>query len=394
MAAVRRIIVVGAGVGGAVVARRLVAAGHQVTVIAETPVTAAPTSVDLHEASTVDRVASTPVQRIVGGPLVPYPRGRGWAGSAAINAMVWDRPMDDVVPTRMVDTAEIGPVSAAVLAADPLAAPVRLSAIDGLRRTPADDLVDTVSVVAGEVSRVLIDAGSAAGVELADAQVLEADQVVLAAGALATPLILLRSGVPVWGRHLVDHPSVTIPLALRDGRGGDGAFPVVTVESRRRDGRILVVEDLGDPHHRTAGLVAALTSPTSAGTVGLDPETDAPVVAFDLLRGDDLHRLCTLVDVARALIDLPDVAALIDDIDSSMIGGADWVMHQVATTSPVYCHAASACAGTVGRHGRVRGLANVAVADASALLATPAGNPMVDVAQHAAGVAAAIAAAG
>lgn len=394
MSVARRTIVVGAGVGGAVVARRLVAAGHHVTVVAETPVTDAPTSVDLHEASTADRVVSTPVQRIAGGPLVPYPRGRGWAGSAAINAMVWDRPMDAVVPTRMVDTAEIGPVSAAVLAADPLAAPVRLSAIDGRRRTPADDLVDTVSVVAGEVSRVLIDASRATGVELADAQVLEADQVVLAAGAVASPVILLRSGVPVRGRHLVDHPSVTIPLPLRHGRNGDGAFPVVTVESRRRDGRILVVEDLGDSYHRTAGVVAALTSPTSAGTVGLDSETDAPVVAFDLLRGDDLHRLCALVDAARALIDLPDVAALIDDPDSSMVGGADWVMHQVATTSPVYCHAASACAGSVDRHGRVRGLANVFVADASALSITPPGNPMADVALHAAGVAAAITATG
>jgi len=155
-----------------------------------------------------------------------------------------------------------------------------------------------------------------------------------------------------------------------------------------------VVEDLGDPHHRTAGLVAALTSPTSAGTVGLDPETDAPVVAFDLLRGDDLHRLCTLVDAARALIDLPDVAALIGDIDPAEFGGADWVMRQVATVPPVYCHAASACAGTVDRHGRVRGLENVVVADASALLTTPTGNPMVDVAHHAAGVAAAIVATG
>jgi len=394
MSVARRTIVVGAGVGGAVVSRRLVTGGHQVTVVAETPVTDAPTSVDLHEASTADRVVSTPVQRIAGGPLVPYPRGRGWAGSAAINAMVWDRPMDAVVPTRMVDTAEIGPLSAAVLAADPLAAPVRLSAIDGRRRTPADDLVDKVSVVAGEVTRVSINAGRATGVELADTQMLEADQVVLAAGALATPAILLRSGVPMRGRHLVDHPSVTIPLPLRDGRRGDGVSPVVTVESRRCDGRILVVEDLGDSHRPTAGVVAALTSPTSAGTVKLDPGVDAPVVAFDLLRGDDLHRLCALVDAARALIDLPDVAALIDDIDSSMIGGADWVMHQVATAPPVYCHAASACAGTVDRHGRVRGLANVVVADASALLTTPTGNPMVDVAHHAAGVAAAIVATG
>lgn len=392
MAAARRIIVVGAGVGGSIVARRLVAAGHQVTMITETPATAAPTSVDLHKASTNDRVVSTPVRRIEGGPLVPYPRGRGWAGSAAINAMVWDRPMDAVVPTRTVDSAEIGPVSAAVLAADPLAAPVRLSAIDGHRRTPADDLVDVVSVVAGEVSRVVIDAGSAVGVELADAQVLEADQVVLAAGALATPVILLRSGVPVRGRHLVDHPSVTISLPLRHGRHGDGASPVVTVESRRRDGRIVVVEDLGDPHRPSAGVVAALTSPTSAGTVELDPDTNDPVVAFDLLRGDDLHRLCALVDAARAVIDLPDVAALIDDIDPMTIGGADWVLHQVATTSPVYCHAASACAGAVDRHGRVRGLANLFVADASGLLTTPTGNPMADVAQHAVSVAAEIAA--
>jgi choline dehydrogenase-like flavoprotein len=70
----------------------------------------------------------------------------------------------------------------------------------------ADVLVETT------VERILVDGGRAAGVEARHASgarvTISAPQVVLAAGALESPAVLLRSGIggPAVGRHLRLHP--------------------------------------------------------------------------------------------------------------------------------------------------------------------------------------------
>lgn len=81
---------------------------------------------------------------------------------------------------------------------------------DEVRRRPNFDLRPK-----SLVARVAIDGGKAAGVELADGRQLEAHEVILCAGAISTPGILLRSGVggaagvaAVGADHLVDLPGV------------------------------------------------------------------------------------------------------------------------------------------------------------------------------------------
>jgi len=135
--------------------------------------------------------------------------------------------------------------------------------------------------------------------------------------------------------------------------------------------------------------VVALTTPASAGmvTVSNDDPSAEMLVEFDLLRGDDAHRLAGLVADATDILGQQGVAGVVADVAVPHSSIVDWVREQVATQQPVYSHAACAVAGVVTRHGRVRGVDGVYVADVSALQRAPHGNPMSSIAAHAAAVA-------
>ncbi|MEZ5260408.1 MAG: GMC family oxidoreductase N-terminal domain-containing protein [Acidimicrobiales bacterium] len=68
-----------------------------------------------------------------------------------------------------------------------------------------------------EVAAVLLDGRRARGVRLTDGTELAARRVVVAAGAINSPVLLLRSGVSVAGvgEGLGDHPSAPVTLVLR-----------------------------------------------------------------------------------------------------------------------------------------------------------------------------------
>ena len=106
------------------------------------------------------------------------------------------------------------------------------------------------------VVRVLIDGGRAVGVELADGERLMAREVVLAAGAIATPQLLMLSGVgprnqlealgitvvadlPV-GAAFSDHPDIAVGWRPRASVGSPGSGPhsrVPELRLGRRDRR-------------------------------------------------------------------------------------------------------------------------------------------------------------
>jgi choline dehydrogenase-like flavoprotein len=83
------------------------------------------------------------------------------------------------------------------------------------------------------VERVLIDGGVATGVEYTDAagepRVLEADAVVVAAGALNTPQLLLRSGLGgAVGKHLGVHPVRIVAGLFDEPQDAHLAYPITT----------------------------------------------------------------------------------------------------------------------------------------------------------------------
>jgi choline dehydrogenase-like flavoprotein len=269
----RRVIVVGAGSAGCVVAARLsedpttqvllLEAGPDRTLGDRPP---SLTTLDWVQAFGEDDAwwRDSVATRVCGGEAHPYPRGRGVGGSAQVNGLVsaagpptvYDRWAADlgcvgwswreVAPTfrdlqaRLwrVPTEALAPLDVALLRAaaaldvgpdiDPFvgedgAGAAWLSSDGRSRVSSAEGWLDpargrpNLRVRSAEVVRLLLERRTARGVELVGGSQLEADEVVLCAGALHSPAILLRSGVdrPGVGRNLGEHPSVSVLLRPR-----------------------------------------------------------------------------------------------------------------------------------------------------------------------------------
>jgi choline dehydrogenase/5-(hydroxymethyl)furfural/furfural oxidase len=246
-------------------------------------------------------------------------------GSSAINAMValvgepgdydeWERmgcagwAWHDVAPwfarvegaRSAAGDAQLGAVGAALLAADAQAERAvltrdafgRRADVNAVYLEPARSRPNLEIRGGAHVDRVLFHGRRAVGVRLADGTEIEAGAVVLAAGAIHSPTILLRSGVdrPGVGVGLQDHPSFPIALRLLDGFAAGPEQPVVTALLRAtyRDEHDLQVLAMNDADPAVPGLgilMGALMQVESRGTVTLagDDPTVEPVVDFAML---------------------------------------------------------------------------------------------------------------
>jgi choline dehydrogenase/5-(hydroxymethyl)furfural/furfural oxidase len=385
----------------------------------------------------------------------PYVRGRGVGGSSAVNAMIalpglpadydrWERVHGctgwgwDVmgpalarvtVPRRRPGADEWGPVDRALVGAageagwpvgvdhlDPAgwgvgAAPLTRGP-DGRRVSAADACLEparsraNLTVRGGAlVDRVLLDGSIAAGVRLADGTEVEAAETVLAAGAIHSPAVLLRSGVELTGvgRRLADHPSAPITLGLRSpcdpttlatatlARFSSGAEPA--------DLQLLALNHLGSaPEVAGLGLVmAALMRVHSRGSLhlaGPDPRVD-PVVELGML--DDERDVVALTRGVQKLLGLLSRPALrevagwmsIDEVGTPVAALEDaatlegWLVRQ----SGGYVHATGTCAmgdpadpaTVVDPTCRVVGVEGLRVCDASVMPDLPRANPHLTV---------------
>lgn len=262
---------------------------------------------------------------------------------------------------------------------------------------------DNLTVVAdAPVSRVVFDGTRACAVDVgtgADARRYRADRIVLCAGALLTPTILLRSGLgplPVLdhlgieavrelagvGEGLHDHPTVHIELEPRAA----GAVPTAGRPGRMQTA-LLLTTGLHDtptdiqimPTYRAGrlALTVMLNRSLSTGAVRLpsaDPEA-LPVVEFDYLsRPEDrdamragvrealrLARSSALQEIGRADAALPASTASDEELDS-------WILRSLSSAA----HSSGTCAmgerGTgavVDACGAVHGVDDLSVADIS-----------------------------
>jgi choline dehydrogenase-like flavoprotein len=155
------------------------------------------------------------------------------------------------------------------------------------------------------VDRVLVENGRATGVRTSDGTVM-ARRVVLSAGAIHSPAILLRSGLdtvrPAIGQNLAEHPALFASLNIdpsviaRDGDTPSSGFLLRWSSDLDGCGEAdLQISPIS--HTETPGLVrilAAVMEPFSRGAVTLvsdDPTVD-PRIEFHLLSDSrDLVRM-------------------------------------------------------------------------------------------------------
>ena len=411
-------IVVGAGSAGCVAARRLHDAGHCVVLIEAGPAFepgGVPGPIDGDDSFAALGVAERTyadllARRTAHGPETRYLRGRGVGGSSAVNAMValrgdparyrswgwddvdeaWDRTL---IPAERPGRAELGRIDRLLLAADAAAESTPLTRRNGLRITSAEAYLWPIGLEVTDrfemltqltVDRVSFDtAGAATGIVLSNGDVVAADAVVLAAGAIHTPTILQRSGVERAGTGLRDHPAAGLLLQLTDVEANrldlDARGLATAAMIKRGPIQVLSLNHLGSsaPADMAMLLVALMVPTGDGGTVRITSSDPAvpPAVDFDLLRHpDDLHRLaCGVADVLEMLHHPPFAGAVeaiyIDDhgttadvFEADLDAIAEWLSRRGAD----YVHASSSCASIIDGAGGVDGHEGLFICDASA----------------------------
>ncbi len=273
-----------------------------------------------------------------------------------------------------------------------------------------------------EVIRLIVAGGSgsarAAGVQARTQRrsgTLSCARVVLCAGAIGSPLLLMRSGIgpaaeieqtgtrvtlnlPGVGRNLLDHPVVTLWTIPDGGAAGgslhEGMLQFASGSSSLCDLQLFLLAGVASAHLRhpgaldgvaqVSGISVVVATPTSAGHVD-PPRSDAgkPDIVLNCLdSGDDLRRMMTGVRAAWDIIHSSQLGSLLGRpaTCSSRVIASDVMLERMIRTTvraswhPVGTlrmgHAGDAHA-VVGEYGLVHGSDNIYVADASLLPSAP-----------------------
>ncbi len=328
-----------------------------------------------------------------------YVQARAMGGGSAVNGMLLtgDEPEHLRELTRFANEEDIGSVGRELLGVGG-----RFSRLwwNGGRWNPGRALrhlieEGRVTHLPRTVTQLLIEDGQVVGVDCGG-EPLRALAVVLCAGAVNSPGILLASGAyklnPAIGQGLQNHPTITAEFSVDVTQRARFDAAVVREWSTVHGGQMLNVayERVAKNCDGVGSLSVSLMNPVSRGHVGLSRDEMATVDFAMLSQDEDLANIVTGV---RDLIQLLSSGNFSNDADSITIEGqpllqlreyedselAKWVLQAVRGFS----HAASSCAQAVDLSGRVLGLENCWIADASVLARIPTVTPAAPVTMEA-----------
>jgi 5-(hydroxymethyl)furfural/furfural oxidase len=361
---------------------------------------------------------------LVNGRRGPYLRGRGVGGSSAVNALIamrglpedydtwakefdctgWDaaaveslfdaledddlRPGDGPVPLRRVQETRWSPMELALRDAclalgypacpdyheprcDGGFAPIAVTARAERRVSTNDAYLETardrgnLQIRQALVDRVQLDGTRAVGVRTTDGDDGLASSVVVGAGAIHSPAILLRSGVGVTdnlpvGHNLIEHPAAGFVVALTEsGRSAPDRHVINTVlryssglaGAGALDMQVIPLASGPAPAGTSIGLLnVSAMQVFSRGRVtlrsadpGLDPDVDFAMLSDDrdrvrlrdgVRRLQDIARHPAITAIAEAVLagDQP-----LDELDDADLD--DWLDANVTG----YAHAVGTC---------------------------------------------------
>ncbi|CAM5364982.1 GMC family oxidoreductase [Leifsonia shinshuensis] len=274
------------------------------------------------------------------------------------------------------------------------------------------------------VAEIIIHGGRARGVRTVAGEIVDADEVIVCAGAYHSPTLLLRSGIgpaveiaalgrpvvvdlPGVGANLGDHIWVAITMPCRPPDGDPALFQLgATARSAGRpaesppDLQLMVCGPypVGDGYEGM--IAAALVKPASRGSVrltSLDPAA-APDIDLGYFRdADDLARLAECAQLAAEAADQPELSPLTGGVEPSpkreVLDDASLVHEWIRATAATYHHPVGTCSmGTdprtgavVDTSGHVFGVDSLSVVDASVISEPPSANtniPTIMVAEH------------
>lgn len=357
------LVIVGGGTAGSTVVAHLAHATDREIILVEP---GAPSRLD-DEPRFFDVLAATDTWSLEG-----YSQPRVLGGGSAVNGLVLsgDPPPHVAELTRDAEDADMGPASRALLAAGGRA--VRLW-WNGGRWNPGRVVLHLVEEGRIEhrrttAERLEIRDGAVAAVVTAAGEI-ECSEVVVCAGAILSPALLLRSGldrvVPHIGEGLQNHPTLALVF---HALAGEGRFDATVVhEARTTNGRAVLttVYERASAHDDDIGLMmSSLMEVESRGRVMLDDGR----ITFDF--GD----LSTPGDrIAHT-----EMGAMLD-----LLADECGVIAHGLPAPALVSHATSSCASSVDGAGRLLGVGGVRVADASVLAGVPSVTPAAPVTMEA-----------
>ena len=444
-----KVVVVGAGSAGAVIAARLsqnqnidvllLDDGPNISVALEADGIQSTNFVKALEVE--NRNLRIPVRRTVSQGLSDYVRGTGTGGSSSVNAMVgmwgmasdydrWARDLGcdgwswrDVAPVftslpiplhtplqnewgnidrALVEAAtDLGFEKRNDLSTAPLAGrgvgAVSLTITDGRRASVNDIYLEPARSrsnleIRGNsaVDQLNMNGNGVVGVRLSNGSDIDADAVVVCAGAISTPQILLRTNIQRSGigRGVKDHPAVAFTLALKEPSSAQYAVSTLlrttsTTAGRHNDNSR---SEQGDIHllplnHTTAhdnmhgAMFAAVMRVHSTGSI------TSTNIDLNLLSDErDMSVMTEATSMLATMIEGRSFTGIAQSVGNelSIDNKQDWLLNNVGSYSHIGCSSKMGAVtdedAVVDTSGKLIGYRGVWVCDASIFPDLPTGN--------------------